>query len=84
MKTYVIYYWKYEIFARDYVFYIKLVETNDIYHEIGKMICTSIEHIKSIRYTYFNANEINEYKHHLDKDYCKLTDNLYTNKNEND
>lgn len=51
MKRYNIYYKKYNIFANDYIPYIRVVETDDVYHEIGKMICNSIEAIKSIRYT---------------------------------
>lgn len=51
VKRYNIYYQKYNIIANDYIFYIKVVETEDIYHEIGKMICNSIEAIKNIRYT---------------------------------
>ena len=51
MKRYNIYYKKYNIIARDYIPYIKVVETDDVYHEIGKMICNSIEEIKNIRYT---------------------------------
>ena len=28
-----------------------MIESTDIYHEIGKMICTTLEHIKRISYT---------------------------------
>lgn len=54
---YNIYYTKFSIIARDYIDYIKVVFTNDIYHEIGKMICTSLEHINRIRYTKPSATE---------------------------
>ena len=50
VKRYNIYYSKYNIIANDYVRYLKVVETNDVYHEIGKMICTSLEAIKNISY----------------------------------
>ena len=38
---YNIYYAQYSYLISDYVDYIKVVFTNDIYHELGKMICTS-------------------------------------------
>ncbi len=50
MKRYNIYYSKYNIIANDYLRYVKVVETSDVYHEIGKMICTSLEAIKNISY----------------------------------
>ena len=36
-KRYNLYYSKFTIFARGYVRYVKVIETADIYHEIGKM-----------------------------------------------
>ena len=51
MERYNIYYTKYNILARDYVPYVKVVYTEDIFHEVGKLVCTSIEKIKSISYT---------------------------------
>lgn len=51
MKRYNIYYRKYNIIANDYIPYIKIVHTDDIYHEIGKIICTSLEKVENIRYT---------------------------------
>lgn len=80
MKTYVIYYWKYNINARDYLFYIQLIKTMDIYHEIGKMICSSIENIKNIRYTELYDDELEIYIKHLNDEYHKISDNLYTKK----
>ncbi|MBP3308250.1 MAG: hypothetical protein J6L90_02300 [Clostridia bacterium] len=50
-ERYNIYYHKYSIMANDYIMYIKVVETEDIYHEIGKIISQSLEHIKRIRWT---------------------------------
>ena len=50
-ERYNIYYHKYSIMANDYIQYIKVVYTDDIYHEIGKMISQSLEHIKRIRWT---------------------------------
>ena len=54
--TYNIYYSKYNILARDYISFIRRVETEDIYHEIGKMICTSLESIRDVYYTKSTAN----------------------------
>lgn len=50
-KRYNLYYTKYNILARGYVRYVEVIETTDIYHEIGKKICTTLEHIKRISYT---------------------------------
>ena len=36
--------------ANDYVRTEKTVTTNDIYHEIGWLICNSLEEIRNIRY----------------------------------
>lgn len=36
--------------ANDYIKEEKIVVTNDIYHEIGKLICQSIEEIRNVRY----------------------------------
>lgn len=50
-KRYNLYYTKYNIIANAYIPYVKVIECTDIYHEIGKMICTTFEHIDKIRYT---------------------------------
>ena len=51
MKSYSIHYHKYNIFANNYVRYIKDAETDDIYYEVGKMMCQSLERISKISYT---------------------------------
>ena len=51
MKSYSIHYHKYNIFANNYVRYIQDVVTDDIYHEVGKIICSSLERISKISYT---------------------------------
>ncbi len=51
MDKYKLFIRKFSIFANDYVVVTKIVETNDIYHEIGKIYCQSIEEIKRIDYT---------------------------------
>lgn len=50
MKKYKLYIRKYNLFKNDYITEEKIVETNDLYHEIGYLYCTSIEHIKRIDY----------------------------------
>ena len=43
-----IYYNQYNIIANEYIPHIKVVETEDVYHEIGMIICRSIERIKNL------------------------------------
>lgn len=50
MEEYIIYYQKYSIFCNGYRQWITIVNTNDIYHEVGKLVCQSLENIKNIRY----------------------------------
>ena len=50
MKKYKLYIRKYNIYKNDYIVEEREVFTNDIYHEIGKIYCTTIEHIKRIDY----------------------------------
>lgn len=50
MKTYKLYIREYNIVKNDYVVREETVETNDIYHEIGKIYCQSIVKIKRIDY----------------------------------
>lgn len=50
MKTYKLFIRKYNLFANDYIVYEQIVKTNDIYHTIGYIYCTSLEHIKRIDY----------------------------------
>ena len=50
MSKYKIFIRKYSIFKNDYEVVEKIVETNDIYHEIGYIYCTTQEDIKRITY----------------------------------
>ena len=50
-KRYNVYYTKYNILVNAYVPYIEVVETDDIYHFIGKMMYTTFEKIDRIRWT---------------------------------
>ena len=77
MKRYNIYYTKYSILARDYVPFIKVVYTEDIYHEVGKLICKSLEKIDSIRYTAPRASEEACEQYWLESGYEKLSENLW-------
>lgn len=58
MKTYKLFIRKYNMVLNDYVTIEKVVKTNDIYHEIGYIYCTSIEHIKRIDYIEIKENDI--------------------------
>lgn len=77
VTRYHIYYRQYNIFANDYIPYIKIVETDDIYHEIGKMICTSLEEIENIRYTQPRASQEDCEKLWTEGGYEKITDTLW-------
>lgn len=50
MKTYKLFIRKYNININDYIVEEKIVKTDDIYHEIGYIYCTTIEDIKRIDY----------------------------------
>jgi hypothetical protein len=77
MKRYNIYYRKYNIIANDYIPYIKVVHTDDIYHEIGKMICKSMEKIENIRYTESRASRETVEQLWTEEGYRKLTDDVW-------
>ena len=77
MKRYNIYYRKYSIIAKAYISYVKVIYTDDIYHEIGKMICTSMEKIESISYTAPRVSQEDCEKLWAEAGYLKLTDNIW-------
>lgn len=77
MERYNIYYTRYNILARGYVPYIRVVYTDDIYHEIGKLVCTSIEKITSISYTRPKASIEDCAQYWLSEGYEKLSDTLW-------
>ncbi|MDD5980172.1 MAG: hypothetical protein PUC23_03570 [bacterium] len=77
MTRYNIYYTKYNIIANDCISYIKVVYTDDIYHEVGKMICTSLEKINNIRYTIPRASIKDCEKLWSDDGYIKICDNIW-------
>ena len=76
-KRYNLYYSKYNIFARGYVRYVQVIESTDIYHEIGKMICASMEHIKRISYTEPKATREECKELWLQGGYEKIANNLW-------
>ncbi len=57
MRTYKLFIRKYNLFKNDYEVIEKIVETNDIYHEIGYIYCTTLEEIKRIDYTEIKEGE---------------------------
>ena len=77
MKRYNIYYRKYNIIANAYIPYVKVVNTDDIYHEIGKMICTSMEKIESISYTEPKISQEVCEMYWADNGYRKLSDDIW-------
>lgn len=77
MTRYNIYYTQYNILARDYIPYIKVVYTDDIYHEIGKMVCNALERIERISYTRPKAS-VEKCEHFwVESGYIKLSENLW-------
>lgn len=50
MKTYKLLIKKYNIMINDYDIEEKVIKTNDIYHDIGYIYCTTLEDIKRIDY----------------------------------
>ena len=50
MKTYKLFIRKYNFMKNDYEVVEEIVKTNDIYHEIGYIYCTTLEEIKRIDY----------------------------------
>ena len=80
-ERYNIYYHKYSIMANDYIMYIKVVETEDIYHEIGKIISQSLEDIKRITWTQPRATREEDEKRWLEDGYERLgCSNIWWNK----
>jgi len=77
MTRYNIYYSQYSITARKYISYIKVIHTEDVYHEIGWMICNALEHIDKIRYTRPRASEEACEQFWIDSGYIKISDNLW-------
>lgn len=57
VKKYKLFIRKYNIFANDYLVEESIIETNDLYHEIGKIYCTTIEEIKIIDYKEIKESE---------------------------
>lgn len=50
MKKYKLWIKKYNLFYNDYEIIEEVITTNDIYHEIGYIYCTTIERIERISY----------------------------------
>lgn len=50
MKKYKVFVTSYDIQVNDYTVNTFIFNTNDIYHEIGRIYCTSLTKIKNISY----------------------------------
>lgn len=48
MKTYLLYIRKYSIFSNSYELCVYKVTTDNVYRIIGKIVCTTLEHIERI------------------------------------
>ena len=57
MRTYKLFIRKYNFIKNDYEVIEKIIKTNDIYHEIGYIYCTTLEDIKRIDYTEITREE---------------------------
>lgn len=57
MRTYKLFIRKYNLFKNDYEVVEKTIKTNDIYHEIGYIYCTTLEEIKRIDYIEIKEGE---------------------------
>ena len=57
MKTYKLFIRKYNIMKNDYEVVEQIVKTNDIYHEIGYIYCTTLEEIERIDYVELEKGE---------------------------
>lgn len=57
MTTYKLFIRKYDIRVNDYVVVERIIKTDDLYHEIGKIYCQSIEDIKRIDYKELKTNK---------------------------
>ena len=77
MARYNIYYNQYNIIARDYVPHIQVVDTDNVYAVIGKLICTSLEKIENIRYSQPKASQEECEALWLEHGYRKYSGNLW-------
>ena len=77
MARYNIYYNQFSIIARAYVPHIQVVDNEDVYHVIGKLICSSLEEIKNIRYSKPKATQEECEAFWLERGYRKFSENLW-------
>lgn len=74
---YIIFYRKYSVFGNAYASYICVVDTDDIYHEVGKLYCKSIEHIDSVRYCEHRGDFAKREEYWFSQGYEKISSDLY-------
>lgn len=79
--TYLLYVRKYNIIANDYVLYVYKVTTDNIYRIIGKIVSTSMEHIKRIDFNEWSQEREDFWKEQKKEIYLyrepKLSTDLY-------
>lgn len=76
-ERYHIYYEKYSILGNRHREQIMIVYTEDIYHEIGRLYCESLENIKNIRYTKQRAPIEEIEKYWIEEGFRKVTQNIW-------
>lgn len=81
MEKYRLYIRQYDITTNDYKVREEIVETNDIYHTIGKMYCSSITEIKRIDYQ--RIDEKRELKRKYENEIKKVVNYIKDHKDYN-
>ncbi len=64
MKTYLLYIRKYSICTNSYELYVYKVTTDNVYRIIGKIVCTTIEHIERIDFNEWSTERENYWIEH--------------------
>lgn len=82
MKRYNIYYAQYNPTVNNFVPYIRTVKTDDIYHEIGKMVCNSFETLRHITYTEPSTSHTQCERIWAEIGYRKVDKNLWVKDND--
>ena len=76
LKVYGVVYNEYSIITNDYIRYLRVVETNDIFHYVGRMIYQAFCEIKNIRW--FEIKEIDGFEERMkDRKSVKISNDLY-------
>lgn len=77
LKIYHIYYKRFNLATKGYVRFIKVVETTDIFHEVGKLVCQSMEKIEDIHYFTPRIPQTEVVKKWIDNGFVQWSENLW-------